>query len=336
VKRNNKKIIPWIDVIKGLGILSVVIGHIFNGEVRHIMFIFHMPLFFFISGYLLKPTSEFGRYFKKKVVHLLIPYFCFLIPLYLFFTGLPPIELQSFLNYLTTALYGGVKLYGALSVFWFITCLFLTQQIMNYLIVKLKTKILTLIISIILVFSYINMIYFPNLSLPWNAHVVLATAPIFHLGFLFKNKKIEINNSIILVAGLSAIFFSLFYHVNVYDMKITNYGLPFITLLSSIVLTLNLKIISIKLSNFKCSKFIFSELGKASMVIMYLHQPIQMLISSFISDDKLIRFFLALIISYIMYFLLKKFKISNALFLGSFKDFKDIFMFKSKKEKMYI
>ncbi|MFD0836287.1 acyltransferase family protein [Mariniflexile aquimaris] len=324
MKRNNKEIIPWIDVIKGFGILSVVIGHIFNGVVSHIMFIFHMPLFFFISGYLLKPTSEFSQYFKKKVVHLLIPYFCFLIPLYLFFTGLPPIALQSFLDYITTILYGGVKLHGALGVFWFITCLFLTQQTMNYLIVKLKTKILILIISVILVFSYINMVYFPNLYLPWNAHVVLASAPIFYLGFLFKNKNIKIKNSIFLLIGCSVMIFSYFYPENVYDMKTTNYGIPLVTLLSSIVLVLNLKIISIKLSNFKWPKLMFSEIGKASMVIMYLHQPIQFLTSSYISESPLFRFLITIIVSCLIYRIFLNFKISRSLFLGSYQDFKKI------------
>ncbi|GAA4282078.1 acyltransferase family protein [Gaetbulibacter aestuarii] len=285
IHKTNKKI-PWIDVIKGLGILSVVIGHVFTGEVRHIMFIFHMPLFFFMR--------------------------------------LSPVDLLDFMNYVTKALYGGTKLYGALGVFWFITCLFLIQQIMNFLIIKLKTKILTLIISFLLVFSYFNMIYFPEFSLPWNAHVVLASAPIFYLGFLFKNFKLEINNYAILVMGLIVIVFSYFYPANFYDMKFTNYGITLITLLSSLILILNLKIISTKLSNDKGSKIIFSELGKASMVVMYLHQPIQFLTSSYIADNPFFRVFFAIILSYVIYRLFLSFKISRLLFLGSYQDFKNI------------
>jgi fucose 4-O-acetylase-like acetyltransferase len=44
--------IEWIDVIKGIGIVFVVAGHTYIGEVKDFIFLFHMPLFFFISGFL--------------------------------------------------------------------------------------------------------------------------------------------------------------------------------------------------------------------------------------------------------------------------------------------
>jgi len=43
-----------IDVAKGIGIFSVVSGHIVTGIASEFMFLFHMPFFFFISGYLHK------------------------------------------------------------------------------------------------------------------------------------------------------------------------------------------------------------------------------------------------------------------------------------------
>ncbi len=45
----------WIDRLKGLGILIVIAGHCFDYGLRAGIFLFHMPLFFLISGYLLKP-----------------------------------------------------------------------------------------------------------------------------------------------------------------------------------------------------------------------------------------------------------------------------------------
>ena len=68
----------WIDVYKGIGIILVVSGHIFNGLIRDLIFLFHMPLFFFISGYLFKSKNYFN-YFTKKSLSLLLPYVSFLI-----------------------------------------------------------------------------------------------------------------------------------------------------------------------------------------------------------------------------------------------------------------
>lgn len=43
----------WIDVLKGIGIILVVIGHVSLGNTLNSwIYTFHMPLFFSVSGYL--------------------------------------------------------------------------------------------------------------------------------------------------------------------------------------------------------------------------------------------------------------------------------------------
>jgi len=47
------KRIEWLDVLKGIGIFFVVAGHFYKSDDPVLVYIysFHMPLFFFISGY---------------------------------------------------------------------------------------------------------------------------------------------------------------------------------------------------------------------------------------------------------------------------------------------
>ena len=53
--------IRWIDNLKGFGILLVVIGHTVPREgLGQWIYAFHMPLFFFISGFLLSKKMEKG------------------------------------------------------------------------------------------------------------------------------------------------------------------------------------------------------------------------------------------------------------------------------------
>lgn len=41
----------WVDIAKGIGIILVVMGHANCPEIPHgIIYSFHMPLFFFLSG----------------------------------------------------------------------------------------------------------------------------------------------------------------------------------------------------------------------------------------------------------------------------------------------
>lgn len=56
-----------IDVLKGIGIISVVIGHAMNTDnyysgsvelIRKFVYLYHLAVFFFCSGYLLKASQR--------------------------------------------------------------------------------------------------------------------------------------------------------------------------------------------------------------------------------------------------------------------------------------
>ena len=74
----NPKRIAWIDVAKGVAILLVIIGHTvkFGGATRNVIFSFHMPLFFILSGYTFRLADDFPAFVqrvKKLVRHLIYP-----------------------------------------------------------------------------------------------------------------------------------------------------------------------------------------------------------------------------------------------------------------------
>ena len=71
----NKKRIHFIDLAKGFAILLVIIGHIETiPYVKHLIYSFHMPLFFILSGYFFKNEESFRIAFKKLFSNLIIPY----------------------------------------------------------------------------------------------------------------------------------------------------------------------------------------------------------------------------------------------------------------------
>ena len=42
--------ILWIDAAKGIGLLCVILGHLGVPYLSTLVYTFHMPLFFFLSG----------------------------------------------------------------------------------------------------------------------------------------------------------------------------------------------------------------------------------------------------------------------------------------------
>lgn len=65
--------IRYIDIMKGITILLVMVGHYFNNRlVSTFIWSFHMPLFLFISGYFFRDLP-FRQRLHKASVSILLP-----------------------------------------------------------------------------------------------------------------------------------------------------------------------------------------------------------------------------------------------------------------------
>ena len=182
---------------------------------------------------------------------------------------------------------------------------------------------------IMLCLAYINSVYFPDFFLPWNANVVLAALPFFYIGYLYKTNNFNLKKIILLLAAIIAIANVLHLHNNFYDMKHNFYGIPFVTFIASVIIILSIQYFSTILSQLVIISIPLIELGKASMVIMFTHQPIQIIIKRFVTSDLTVRFLASVIFSYLLYLLLSRFAISRALFMGSKTDFDTIILRKN-------
>lgn len=76
----SSKRIEGIDIAKGLGIILVVLGHqidYFHADIPgayQYIYLFHVPLFFFLSGLFIRETEGLWSCIKKKFFRLYIPY----------------------------------------------------------------------------------------------------------------------------------------------------------------------------------------------------------------------------------------------------------------------
>ncbi len=70
---NSKERIHYLDIAKGISMIAIVAGHLGNGPINQFVFTFHVPIFFLLSGYFMKPMDDIP-FIKKKAKQLLLPY----------------------------------------------------------------------------------------------------------------------------------------------------------------------------------------------------------------------------------------------------------------------
>lgn len=312
----SEKRLNYIDNIKAIGITLVVAGHIIQRSNADVIYLFHMPLFFFLSGYLFTP-QENKKYIAKKFNHLLIPYLFFLFSI---------LALNSILNLsahdgdmttiyksFTRAIYGGERLKGVFAAYWFVTVLFFSQITLNYLKSKTNDAILFFIVLILYAAAFINQFYLPNKTLPLDLNVCLYAIPLMYAGLLCRN-----NNSIFKLLssfGLLSLLIQLNTTMNIsnVDLKIASYGYPVLSTLSAIFIVYLIFFISKLIPE----NIVLSTIGNASMTIMFTHQWFHLFLLQYGVINCSVLIALTLLASIIIHQLLDKSKTGRRLYLGT-------------------
>ena len=154
----NKKRVSWIDCAKGIGILSVILGHTvlsigpdYDKMIRGIIFSFHMPLFFILSAAVVRTSrdgSEFLKKAERSFLHLVLPaIYIYVLRLLIYIVpNFKVIEWDKFfaekLNILMYSSGSPVCLpdytIPAFGMMWFFVVLFLARTFFDYICLKMK------------------------------------------------------------------------------------------------------------------------------------------------------------------------------------------------------
>ena len=314
-----------IDIAKGIGIILVVVAHGFSGYASNLIFCFHMPLFFIISGMLFTPKPAIS-YAQNKAVHLLLPYFVFL----LFFVLIAPshkletiLDSRDYAHPYLVVLFGGQHLVSYAMVFWFVTCLFLTQQFFNWLALHVSKTQLILIAFVCYILSLVDAAH-PQTPWPWGINICLATIPFFTAGYcgrdFFLNGRWKMATYAAFLVCAWAVF--RYGYVVTYNMKYTHYGLPVISAIFALAGSkLVLELASALLKFPRLAKPL-KLCGTASMIIMFLGQWIMYIIG----DTRFWEWHAIQVVAGIMiplgvYLVANRYQVFRVILLGNYKEF---------------
>lgn len=307
----SKKRIDWVDVAKGIAMILVILVHVEEHFMPGVLvstkipiYTFHMPLFFFMSGYLFSAKKSFGEFLKKKCRRILVPYVCLGVLLALFdafWQGRNPFGRSWFRPEIFKWNLWGLLYQNRLWTLWFIACLF-WLNIIFYIIVRF-VKNEKIRAAIVVLMAAAGIIYYKmgGGSLYWNVDACLTAMPFFYAGYLCR--KTDFINQKILASkwkwGFLAAFVALDVVCTVVNYKLTGqflefygrqYGIAILTYIGAFAGTFAVIILSDACRGFKPLKYI----GENTMIFYAWHQTMLLpLIDAFFQEKHLFRGFLS-------------------------------------------
>ena len=229
-----------VSVAKGIGILLVLIGHFgFIPEVKRFIYLFHMPLFFFLSGYLFKDRElkELPRYVLRKIRSLYVPFIACNLFAMIFHNlfcriGIYQAEdafhsVSEVLKYIAKVLLC-IKMEDVVTPMWFLPILMAVSIVYFVLRAMVKSeKVNTGIAAAIFLLAY-GLMAIGRMGGVWRAMILVGTGLwMFHLGHLYrcneeKIKRVTQKTWVIICCLIAEIGLSFIADVNIIQMRFSN------------------------------------------------------------------------------------------------------------------
>lgn len=304
----------WVDAARGIGIVAVVIGHVWTrGALHHLAYAFHMPFFFLLSGWLCtraRPPLAFAR---RQLAQQMPGYAAFLLLVLaadLWIEGARghrPI-FHDWPHDALSLLLGGTWLGGPFTVFWFVPCLIAARIVQNMLLTR-----------------WHNVLSWPwlwiaasSLALAYAAGVATHVSPLgllsvpMALFLLWAGSAWRARGwrpwHLLPLLVLAAGGLLLFPAVN---MKAGDYGWPIASIAGAVAISfLIMRAARLPMVDVAPLRL----LGRASLVIMYLHVPVIHYLSPYAGKPVLL--VVAIILPLSLWWLLGRTRITRRIFLA--------------------
>lgn len=300
IKENNKEVnkntrITYVDTAKAIAIFLTILSHsgLNDHPINQFICSFHMPLFFFLSGWIQKDKKisgikEWMKYILRKIYTLVIPFILYS----LIWADGSDVSIYKYILYGTIFSLNKVKSKGTM---WFLTCMF-SATIIYQIIINIKNsiknkKIKYLVLGSILVIcavisSYFNFNRMPNLGMPFNINIALSAVVIMFAGnYISKlynvcKNKFKILESRLIILGMSVLmlFIGMYLHklnfqaftIEKYNLGVIMaeawYGNYVIFIVNSIICSIGIVLLSIVIDN-KVLRFF----GQNTLIILFFH-----------------------------------------------------------------
>lgn len=281
------------NIVKGIGIVLVVVGHTCWDFTRFI-YLFHLPLFFFVSGYLYdenkygdNPYLNIANKIKSSWIKYILLYWGLILLHNLFFVNnMLEIETHYYskteiVSKMAEAMFGmGAELMGG--TLWFVPVLVIASCILGFIvtfsrrvydvvkIIWIKIIVQAFLVGGVTLVGYI--IESKYIDLPAHIQIAWVVMPFLWVGYLLRNYNIQILKFLNIIVAV--LFFGIVYVANKHFFLDLVFQMvyPYMHIVAFMGIYVCLYLAKI-LQKIKVINLIFETFGKGSFWIMFAHFP---------------------------------------------------------------
>lgn len=191
-----KKRVPYIDIAKGIAIISIILSHLNNSQIIRVVFTFHVPIFYFITGYFINNNLQIKEFVKKKARTLLVPYACtclVIILLYILKSEIleGSVSRQGVITWIYAAIYGAGDSYShpfyikAIGAIWFLWAAF-WGEIFLYRLLSVNKEMRIAIVVLLFIAGYYSRRLF---WFPLSIQAGCCATMFMYIGYLIRGAK---------------------------------------------------------------------------------------------------------------------------------------------------
>ncbi len=290
------KRVQYIDIAKGIGIVLVVMGHndfaLISPFAHKLIYSFHMPMFFFMSGMFFKPDVPFWSFLRNRFNRVLKPFLAILLLIYFASISFSKVSLVMATRRLLKAMYANGHYLDWFQL-WFLPHLF-AVSLFAYLFFKaVKSnqiyKVRWVILTVIYIAGVFSMSYFwPfkfNLldrefvlyGLPFSIDLVLVSGFFFIFGYELNKKQNDAlfrNQLTLLLSGIALILLVWYFPQRI-DFNTRQFDSLIINTIEALLGIIFILTLSKQFERIGWLSSLFSYSGQASLIILIFQVPIQ-------------------------------------------------------------
>ncbi|MGN1337712.1 MAG: acyltransferase family protein [Candidatus Coprovivens sp.] len=277
-----KKRVNYIDIAKGISIICIILGHLGIKSIDKVVFTFHVPIFFIISGYFLNDKINNREFIKSKFNRLIIPYFfiCLVIIILGSTIGIMKGEfLSSLIKWCYASFYGSGITYNEpfyipqIGALWFLLALFWSsiflKKILDY-----NKDVRFLIVAFIFLFGYFSKKIF---WFPFSIQAGACATLFMYIGYLLKQSseiidKISEETKIFIIIFCFLTWFYFIKNFLSFEFSTCDFGRGIFDIIGSLCACVCIITLSkfIEYSTNYLSK-ILCFFGKNSLLVLFVH-----------------------------------------------------------------